>query len=365
MRLSLCVLLAAALGCQTYDFEPVEPLAIAQTTRRERVVSLGRLPNVMLVVDKSGSMADPIPGGGTRISELKTAMGGFLDTYGTVARFGLTTYPEVISTLAVPACGVGRLSIDVSLSDDVPSDLTAKAAQIKAAVQAITAGGGTPTATTLASLANYPPLRDPNRQDFALLLTDGLPNCNANNPSSPATCTCTGALPCSINNCLDQDATVASIRELKKAEITTIVVGFGADLGSGPGPAVLQAMAAAGGFQRSCKAQGDCGVGDSCVNGLCGRQYFQAANGAELGKALEAIRQIFPTACEFTLDARPPDPRLLVVMVDGVDVASAPDTWSYTEGKVIFAKDGAICGRLKTATEDHPVNVEIRVIEAL
>ncbi|HSP77727.1 MAG TPA: VWA domain-containing protein, partial [Myxococcaceae bacterium] len=49
-----------AAGCQTYDFEPVEPLALAQTTETRRIEARERKPNLMLLVDTSGSMTDPV-----------------------------------------------------------------------------------------------------------------------------------------------------------------------------------------------------------------------------------------------------------------------------------------------------------------
>ena len=48
-----------ATGCQTYDFEPVEPLAVSQTTETRSIEARARKPNLMLLVDTSGSMTDP------------------------------------------------------------------------------------------------------------------------------------------------------------------------------------------------------------------------------------------------------------------------------------------------------------------
>ncbi|HEX4622405.1 MAG TPA: VWA domain-containing protein, partial [Myxococcaceae bacterium] len=50
----------AVAGCQTYNFEPVSPLAIAQTTQDKTVIATQLKPNVMIVVDKSGSMTKPV-----------------------------------------------------------------------------------------------------------------------------------------------------------------------------------------------------------------------------------------------------------------------------------------------------------------
>ncbi|HEY0093821.1 MAG TPA: VWA domain-containing protein, partial [Archangium sp.] len=49
-----------ATGCQTYDFEPVEPLAVAQTTETRRIEARGLKPNMMMLVDTSGSMTAPV-----------------------------------------------------------------------------------------------------------------------------------------------------------------------------------------------------------------------------------------------------------------------------------------------------------------
>ncbi|MCC6333279.1 MAG: VWA domain-containing protein, partial [Myxococcales bacterium] len=43
----------------SYDLEPVEPLAVAQTTWREVITAREPVPNFMLLVDRSGSMEAP------------------------------------------------------------------------------------------------------------------------------------------------------------------------------------------------------------------------------------------------------------------------------------------------------------------
>ena len=52
------------LGCQTYDFEPVTPVALGQTTTEVSISAKQLKPNLMLVLDRSGSMRlpfDPTP----------------------------------------------------------------------------------------------------------------------------------------------------------------------------------------------------------------------------------------------------------------------------------------------------------------
>ena len=57
---ALLGLLLALGACQTYDFEPVKPLSIGQTQTSVDVQAVANKPNFMLLVDKSGSMDQPV-----------------------------------------------------------------------------------------------------------------------------------------------------------------------------------------------------------------------------------------------------------------------------------------------------------------
>ncbi|AGC44833.1 adventurous gliding motility protein CglB [Myxococcus stipitatus DSM 14675] len=402
-----------ATGCQSYDFEPVEPLAIAQTTVEETITALASKPNVMMLVDVSGSMTLPVnpslpsckvsDGAGgttncggelpcptatcpTRWTELQAAVPGFLTKTGQYVRFGLTTYPESKSDLGAEACNA---STSLSIRKDLPtaeddSSLRAHANSITELIQGIpNAGtgrplGGTPTSGSLRFLGNQPSMQDEDRKRFVILLTDGLPNCNASNEYSgkenPLQCKCTiaGSL-CTTSatyerrGCLDTNASVAAVSELKAKGVTTIVIGFGAETASGDGPAVLQAMAAAGGFARSCTDDPTaCGPSDTCnrVTGLCGRSFYQAANQAELSAALELISKDFinPEPCLIRLKGPqlPSDPKLIVVYVEGERTVASDATWELTPDGVRF--NGATCDRIKNSRPEAPVNIEIRAI---
>ena len=52
-------LLALSLGCQTYDFEPVPPVSLGGTTTTVNITPTALKPNLMMVLDRSGSMALP------------------------------------------------------------------------------------------------------------------------------------------------------------------------------------------------------------------------------------------------------------------------------------------------------------------
>ena len=117
------VLLAAVLtlqSCQTYDFEPVEPLAIAQTTEKKVIYARASKPNIMLVVDKSGSMTQVTTGANTRLTEMQAAMSTYLTTYGKTARMGLTVFPDTSDANSCgTACKPGRILQNVVQSNDV------------------------------------------------------------------------------------------------------------------------------------------------------------------------------------------------------------------------------------------------------
>ena len=398
--------LACASACQTYDFEPVVPLAVAQTTQVRNVIARQFKPNMMILLDKSGSMAGPInpadtncpaascPGPScpaacpTRISELRNAMGQFLTQNGPVARMGLTAYPTD-NTCGAP----NAVRIDISQSNDVDSELQAQANQINQQIQGIgvtaqcnanSVCGGTPTGPSLTYLGTYAPLQDPGRPNFVLLLTDGLPNCNPANPSNctnPTACRCTTTscgtdttAPFCTLGCLDQGGAVSAVTDLRSKTIRTIVVGFGSDFAGGSAQDVLNAMAEAGGFARACPngTNAECGSNNTCDPGtkLCQRKFYQATNGAELAQALtEITKLITEPPCEYQLDTVPEKPEYLAVIVDGQNIPRGPTTWTYTEAgtiaKVTFVPGSQLCNRLESATPQNPVKVEIRIVETL
>ena len=323
-------------------------------------------------------------------------MGAFLQSSGGLARLGLTVFPT-------PGTGNNGLlgcdptsNIAVQLPVPTPDDegtqaaLTGTAQQINRQLQALSPLGGTPTAASLSFLGTYGGLTQSTelsndfRDDFVLLLTDGLPNCNGLNPntlcggSAPAAacaCTtggCTGtdaARSTCAKGCLDRDATVESVKALRQNGIKTIVVGFGADLASGSGPLVLNAMAREGGFPRQCTPQTDAECGGSpgsCDPNTrqCSTSFFQAANGAELAEALRTISEgIDPPSCEFRLTGQPSEPRYLSVLIDAQDVAPGANTWSYDSAANRVTFLGPVCERLKVSTPQHPLNLSFRIVE--
>ncbi|EPX55689.1 CglB [Cystobacter fuscus DSM 2262] len=418
MRAKLTFLRALVVGtlsgvltsaCQTYDFEPVEPLAISQTTETRTIEARALKPNLMLLVDTSGSMTAPVnptlpacrvngtvcgstanpcdvtkcP---TRWSDLQDAMSSFLDESGTIARIGLATYPEGDS------CGASS-GISVPLPEDEKEDdatLKENARKVKASLLAIKnsgpAGslvpqGGTPTSSSLAYVGSRPELRKDNRADFVVLLTDGLPNCNENyptpGPSQDCFCILSSCAPESGTErigCLDTNASVAAVKALRnsdeKLDIQTIVIGFGTDFKANTeagirGAATLQGMGVEGGFERKCSTNADCGTDDTCTAGKCKRSFFEAENKTQLSQALRAIAEevIAEAPCELRIDPaeRPTSEELMVVYLNGERLSPGPDTWVMKEPGIVF--QGSTCDRIEASSPSAPAKIEVRAVQ--
>jgi hypothetical protein len=352
----------------------------------------------MLLLDKSGSMNEAIdpsssacnncqPGScpascPTRISVLRQTMQSFLPTNGNVARFGVTIFPA--DNQCTPS-GASQVLTHIMPASDSDTDLQAWASTVNTAVQGVTAGGGTPTNQSLEFVGGLPDLNDPLRDDFVLLLTDGIPNCNINNPNNctnAAMCTCTIS-PCPTmpaandsnfctRGCLDQDGTVQAIRDLRQRDIRTIVIGFGSDFASAAALSTLNAMATAGGFARACPNGTDAECGSTAMNPnpclpskVCQNAFYAAANGADLAAALNSISAVIgaDSICSYTLEAQPSSSDLLSVLINGTATPSGPDTWTLMAGKIIF--QGMLCDTLKASTTQNPVKVEVRIVQSL
>jgi hypothetical protein len=229
----------------------------------------------------------------------------WLAAKGATLRLGLTTFPAgtvceppLAPTVALPAPTANDVGTSTVLQNN--------ASQITLQLQAKVPVGGTPTGAALTLMSTLTGLTsNDGRADYVVLLTDGLPNCNANNANSlcacGASCTpaqtsacqctasiCSGAL-CS-SGCLDRAATVNAVSALAAAGVKTIVVGFGADTLTTAATPVLDGMARAGGAPRSCPngTDAECG-GQACVSHTCAPAFYSAANGADLQVVLNGL----------------------------------------------------------------------------
>lgn len=84
-------------------------------------------PNIMLTIDKSGSMLIETDGG-TRLGELKSAMNALLTQHGNMARFGLTLFPDTDdASSCTAACLPGTVVQPIPSTQDVDAELWAGA----------------------------------------------------------------------------------------------------------------------------------------------------------------------------------------------------------------------------------------------
>jgi hypothetical protein len=247
-------------------------------------------PDVLLVVDKSGSMDQDLDSGEQKWGAMKSALTTVVGDYDSSINFGLMLYPMDDN------CGVGSVRSQIKV-DNGPS--------INASLSTVTPDGGTPTHTTMAAALTYfngQPKGAGAR--YALLATDGEPNCGPGDDEEPTV-----------------DESVAAIARLKSAGIGTFVLGFGGSVNTYPD--TLQAMAAAG------------GTGD----------YFAANSPAELGDALDEIAELVgKPSCTFALDREPGELDEVHVYQDSDSVArSSTSGWDYDEAGNSITFYGGSC----------------------
>ena len=381
-------LLLATSACQTYDFEPVRPLSIGQTQTSTDVQAVANKPNFMLLVDKSGSMDQPVDGTipachvgningplcgdpqkvnpcdtsvcPTRWSELTKALDGYITQFPLIGRYGLTLFPEPENP-TVGGCGPAskQSSALPTINSDDDATLQAAADATKAALDAVLSsnpggptgtGGGTPTAASIAFLATVPQLTTDNTRDqIVIVFTDGLPNCSGDpvviSRAGTLACQCTWGpsiddcdpqIPPPGAGCLDVDQAVKATQFLAGEHVQTYVVGFGADTGSASARDTLQRIAVAGAprFPRVCPGtppNQPCSSDNPCdlATGLCSKQYYQANDASDLGDILATITEANVAVCERFLTEIPTDISLLSVLVDDTAYQPGPDTWVY------------------------------------
>ncbi|MBI5526239.1 MAG: VWA domain-containing protein [Deltaproteobacteria bacterium] len=196
-------------------------------------------PNMLLVVDLSGSMDDYVSGwsGPTKWDVVKGAVKSIADKYALNSiRFGLELFADPDQS---GNCTAGK--IHVGIADN-------NAAAIQNKMNAESPWSNTPIKGALDTANAYQGIRDATRSNYVLLFTDGQETCDA-----------------------DQRAPVQAVKNLRANNIKTFVVGFG----SGVDSALLAEMAAEGGTARPVPPH-----------------YYAADTSVELSDAFEEIASI-------------------------------------------------------------------------
>ncbi len=300
-------------------------------------------PNVLIVLDRSGSMNLCTEETTTRWDEATRAVRGLVDRHGVSLRLGLSTYPATCPSAtcswpcdhtacesACPELGCDAGGIDVAVGEDTAGALTARLGELSP-------GGHTPTGPTLREVLREPsayglavPGDVAERRDFILLVTDGEANCDGTGPAARV------------------DAALDGLRALPRP-VTTYVVGFGFSTVR----ASLNCHAVHGGGAR---CEGVDATSCATTESLC---YFEATDEASLSAAFDAVvRTLMP--CDYALDSVPPDPSRLYVFLDsGDDVRPVPrdsshaSGWDYDAARNQVSFFGPACDQIKAGTA-HP-----------
>ncbi len=336
LRVMLAVLCATCGRTELvhYPFVPTEPdagRALVPCMTGE-LTPQPRVPAVMLVVDRSGSMFFDLAGntgglfgtpltGPTRWDVLRSSLQSTLSHFDQQVAFGVVMFP------GDDACGAPS-SIELMPSPGNATQVLARFSRLPA--------GGTPTFEAVNAAAD---LLGTVRGQAQVLITDGDPNCNPALDST--TCDCTaprlGVPPVcrDATDCRDADRAIDGLRRLKQERgIITYVVGVGSS--STTVLETLDNMAIAGGAPRTGTAH----------------QFYSGATQLSLTEALEAISTRL-SRCTWATGSRL-GPNDLVTVTVGGELASGWDWVDQTSGD--FVLQGTWCTR---AAAGEPVLVKL------
>jgi len=302
-------------------------------------------PNLYFVVDRSGSMTDPLPGNGqSKYENARIAISVMLRAVGHRVRYAAAVYPALSGE---DSCAPSTdLLFPLSAGDSPKYAAMGKNGPVLEGllkVLGITqpSRGGTPTAASLRALEPKILGRGATKT-YLVLMTDGAPNCNSALRCGVDACipniehqaadgvTCNDSFNCCTpqigGQCVDADATEAAVADYAKAGVDTFVVGMP---GSEAYRSMLNRLASAGNTARP----GNTG-------------YYAVSDTDELDVALRAIGAKVAISCDLPLSETPEDPELVNVYFDDQVVPKSDDDgWRYDgEDKIQFV--GATCDQL-------------------
>ena len=216
-----------------------------------------KCPNIMLVLDQSGSMSEtpagtfPKQGEKSKWQILQDAIVAVINKYGDQVPFGL----ELYTGFGADNQECYKLTkIDVEPAHDTAAAIIAK-------VKAAKPDSGTNTGEAVKRAASSKAMADPSRGQFIVLVTDGDPNCNTGDEGGDAV------------------YTVSEINAAAKRSppIKTYVIGFDG-MSGGVNPDNLNKMAKAGGVPIM-----------GCTGAANSRCYYSASNAQ---KFIDAINKV-------------------------------------------------------------------------
>ena len=274
------------------------------------VMNLGDPPDMLIVLDRSGSMTTPVdlfnPFGATRWTTMRDALKMLTAARESQIKFGANMFPT-------------DNNCAVAAGTRVPIALN-QAAMIATWLNGTSPDGNTPAHLGLQQaklIYDGLPVNPAGR--YVLFATDGEPNCG-------------GAM-------MDQATeteTLAAITALRTAGIKTYVLGFGNSFGS-TGAAFLTQAATAGGVPRAGNPN-----------------YYAATSAAALQAALNTIAGgIVRPSCSYMLASAPPVPNDVTVKLNGTTVPRSTlhtDGWDYHPDASTITFFGSACTQVMSGS---------------
>ncbi len=277
----------------------------------QQIPAVSDAPNLYFIVDRSGSMGDPLPGSAfSKYENARIAISVMLRAVGHRVRYAAGIYPALLNR---DGCAPGMPLFPISDGDSpkyaamgengpVLSDLLERLGSTPPA------NGGTPTAASLRALEPTI-LGLGGKKTYIVLMTDGAPNCNPGLRCGVDACIpniehlSAGSMVCddSFNccapeiggDCVDADASEAAVLDYEKAGIDTFVVGMP---GSEAYRSMLNRLAIAGNTARPGNTD-----------------YYAVSDTSELDLALRSIGAQVAISCDLPLSEAPADPGLVNV----------------------------------------------------
>jgi len=311
----------------------------------QQIPAISDPPNLYFVVDRSGSMSEPLSGSPfSKYENARIAISVMLRAVGHRVRYAAGVYPALLNQ---NGCAPGTALFPLSTGDSpkyaargengpVLEDLLERLGAIPPA------GGGTPTAATLRELEPTILALD-GKKTYIVLMTDGAPNCNLGLRCGVDACipniehlsysgmACDDSFNCcspqvGAGDCVDADDSEAAVLAYQKAGIDTFVVGMP---GSEAYRSMLNRLAIAGNTARP---------GND--------EYYAVSDTDELSQALRSIGAQVAISCDLPLSETPENPELVNVYFDDQVVPkSDQDGWRYKgEDGIEFV--GATCDTL-------------------
>lgn len=289
--------------------------------RLERAV-----PVVILLVDSSGSMAEPFDTA-TKSKTVRGALTNLLPSWEPWMELGLAPFPGNAD------CGSPMPSVYTKMNP-----ARGQLAQLLMFLGG--ESGRSPIAESITVAADHLwTRRAANAARQIVLVTDGSPNCNAALP--PATCRCQ-QIPCNPLDCLDDVRTAERLRGALLRGVPTWVLGVDTD------PPWLADVVA--GFAEA---------GGRAPARSSGRRYYHATDANTFGQAFTEIGDRI-RRCSFITRSVPPNDDGIAISIGAVPLRlDEVDGWSWVDranGELVLR--GASCLRARATNE--PLEATVR-----